>query len=54
MKITINGKEQELDFADEGFQFSNYGRSLADYPYDTRRLKGVITRLTNTLPCFRA
>ena len=44
------GADRELDFADEGFQFSNYGRSLADSPYDTRRLKGVITRLTNTLP----
>ena len=44
------GADRELDFADEGFKFSNYGRSLADYPYETRRLKGVISQLTDTLP----
>jgi isoquinoline 1-oxidoreductase beta subunit len=44
------GADRELNFADEGFKFSNYGRSLADYPYDTRRLKGVIIQLTDTLP----
>jgi isoquinoline 1-oxidoreductase beta subunit len=48
------GADRELDFADEGFKFSNYGRSLADFPYDTRRLKGVITRLTDTLPWGKA
>lgn len=44
------GADRELDFSGEGFKFSNYGRSLTDYPYDTRRLKGVITQLTDTLP----
>jgi isoquinoline 1-oxidoreductase beta subunit len=44
------GADRELNFADEGFKFSNYGRSLADYPYDTRRLKGVIIQLTDTIP----
>ncbi|MCB1701093.1 MAG: xanthine dehydrogenase family protein molybdopterin-binding subunit [Pseudomonadales bacterium] len=47
------GPDRELDFADEGFEFSNYGRSLADFPYDTGRLKGVITQLTDTLPWGR-
>lgn len=44
------GDDRELDFTPEDFKFSNYGRSLQDFPYDTRRLKGVITQLTDTIP----
>ena len=44
------GADRELEFDEEGFRFTNYGRSLADFPYATRRLKGVITQLTDTLP----
>ncbi|QFU75203.1 xanthine dehydrogenase family protein molybdopterin-binding subunit [Halioglobus maricola] len=43
------GEDRHLTFEQEGLEFSNYGRSLDDYPYDTGRFKNVITRLTNTL-----
>ena len=44
------GEDRELEFASEGFEFGNYGRSLADFPYDTGRFKNVIARLTDTIP----
>ncbi|MFC1579136.1 molybdopterin cofactor-binding domain-containing protein [Pseudomonadota bacterium] len=48
--LEMIGKDRELDFAPEGFEFSNYGRSLEDYPYETARLKNVILKLTETIP----
>ena len=44
------GDDRELDFAAEGFSFSNYGRSLQEYPYQTRRLKQVIRLLIEGIP----
>ena len=43
------GEDRDLDFADEGFKFNNYGRSLEEYPYQTGRLKRVIRTLTETV-----
>lgn len=48
--LDLIGPDRELDFTSEGFKFSNYGRSLTDYPWSTARLKGVINALTNSLP----
>ena len=48
--LELIGPDRELEFASEGFEFSNYGRSLTDYPWSTARLKGVINTLTDSLP----
>ena len=44
------GEDRHLDFAPEGFEFSNYGRPLSEYPYDTARLKGVLRKLAGEVP----
>lgn len=44
------GEDRHLDFAPEGFEFSNYGRPLAEYPYDTARMKGVLRKLAGSIP----
>ncbi|WP_116365366.1 xanthine dehydrogenase family protein molybdopterin-binding subunit [Parahaliea mediterranea] len=44
------GDDRYLDFAPEGFAFSNYGRPIAEYPYDTARLKNVLRTLVATIP----
>jgi len=44
------GEDRHLDFAPEGFEFSNYGRSIEEYPYDTARMKGVLRKLVATIP----
>lgn len=48
--LEMIGEDRKLDFKPEGFKFSNYGRSLEDYPYETARLKNVIVKLTDTIP----
>ncbi|GHD27128.1 xanthine dehydrogenase family protein molybdopterin-binding subunit [Halioglobus pacificus] len=48
--IELIGEDRLLDFAPEGFEFSNYGKPLSEYPYDTARFKGVIRELTETIP----
>ena len=48
--LQLIGKDRQLDFTDEGFKFSNYGRSLEDYPYETARLKNVISVLADSIP----
>ncbi|GAB3278443.1 xanthine dehydrogenase family protein molybdopterin-binding subunit [Parahaliea aestuarii] len=44
------GEDRHLDFAPEGFEFSNYGRPIAEYPYDTARLKNVLRTLVANIP----
>ena len=48
--LELIGSDRQLDFASEGFELSNYGRSLKDFPYDTARLKNVIRQLTDSIP----
>jgi isoquinoline 1-oxidoreductase beta subunit len=48
--LELIGEDRLLDFSGEGFEFSNYGRTLQDFPYDTGRLKQVIVGLTDTIP----
>ncbi len=48
--LDLLGEDRSLDFADEGFNYSNYGRSLEDFPYDTARLAGVIRTLAERVP----
>ncbi|MEH6583154.1 MAG: molybdopterin cofactor-binding domain-containing protein [Halioglobus sp.] len=43
--LDLLGEDRQLDFADEKFKLSNYGRSLEDYPYETGRFKQVIREL---------
>jgi isoquinoline 1-oxidoreductase beta subunit len=40
------GPDRLIDFAGEGTKYSNHGASYQDYPYDTARLKHVLTRAT--------
>lgn len=44
------GDDRHLDFAREGFEFSNYGRAIDEYPYDTARLKGALRQLVASIP----
>ena len=48
--LDLLGEDRRLDFAGEGFNYSNYGRSLEDFPYDTARLAGVIRTLAERVP----
>lgn len=48
--LELIGRDRLLDFSDEGFDYSNYGRSLADFPYDTARTKGVLRKLVDSIP----
>ena len=48
--LELIGEDRLLDFAPEGFEFSNYGKPLAEYPYDTARFKNVISELTASIP----
>jgi len=48
--LELIGKDRHLDFAPEGFEFSNYGKPIKDYPYDTARLKNVIREVTGRIP----
>ncbi|MAL93625.1 MAG: hypothetical protein CME40_00870 [Haliea sp.] len=50
MWLDLIGEDRELDFSEEGFEYSNYGRSLADYPYQTGRLKAVLRALLEQIP----
>jgi isoquinoline 1-oxidoreductase subunit beta len=43
--LQLIGPDRQLDFSAEKFKFSNYGKSLQEYPYDTARLKNVIVQL---------
>jgi isoquinoline 1-oxidoreductase beta subunit len=47
--LELIGPDRELEFASEGLKFSNYGRSFADFPYETQRFKNVITTLTEKM-----
>ncbi len=48
--LQLIGEDRHLDFAPDGFDFSNYGKPLTEYPYDTARLKNVIRELTASIP----
>ncbi len=48
--LALIGDDRLLDFSGEGFSYSNYGRSLEDYPYDTARLAAVIRALADRIP----
>lgn len=48
--LELIGDDRALDFAPEGFDFGNHGKSLTEYPYSTARLKNVIRELTGTIP----
>ena len=48
--LSAIGEDRSLEFESEGFEFSNYGRSLQEYPYETARLKNVILALSKTIP----
>ena len=50
MWLDLIGEDREIDFSGEGFEYSNYGRSLADYPYQTGRLKAVLRALLERIP----
>jgi isoquinoline 1-oxidoreductase beta subunit len=43
--LKLIGPDRQLDFSAEQFKFSNYGKSLDEYPYDTARLKNVVVQL---------
>ena len=47
--LEMIGEDRHLDFSAEGFDFSNYGKSIADYPYDTARLKHAIRTLSDEI-----
>lgn len=48
--LELIGEDRALNFAPEGFDFGNHGKSLEEYPYDTARLKNVIRELTDEIP----
>jgi isoquinoline 1-oxidoreductase subunit beta len=41
-QLDLLGPTRRLDFANQGFKFSNYDASLDKYPFDTGRLRAVI------------
>ena len=43
--LALIGEDRHIDFSQEKFKFSNYSKPLSEYPYDTARYKGVISRL---------
>lgn len=47
--LELIGSDRQLDFKEEGFKLSNSGRSLEDFPYETKRYKNVITTLTDSI-----
>lgn len=48
--LELIGEDRLLDFSAEGFDYSNYGRSITEYPYDTARTKKVIRQLVDSIP----
>ena len=42
------GTDRIIDFASGGSNFGNYGADKDEYPYETRRLKGVLQRATDS------
>jgi isoquinoline 1-oxidoreductase subunit beta len=48
--LDLIGEDRKLDFSPEGFNFSNHGKSLQEYPYDTGRFKNTIRSLAGTIP----
>ncbi|MDO8863593.1 molybdopterin-dependent oxidoreductase [Haliea sp. E1-2-M8] len=48
--LELIGEDRLLDFKDEGFEYSNYGRSITEYPFATARTKGVIRELVASIP----
>ena len=47
--LELIGPDRDIDFAKDGFKFSNHGQSLEVFPYQTARLKNVITQLTDSI-----
>jgi len=47
--LELIGPDRHIDFAADGFKFSNHGQSLKVFPYETARLKNVITLLTDSI-----
>ncbi len=48
--LELIGEDRHLEFASEGFDFGNHGRTLTDFPYETARLKHVVRDLTARIP----
>lgn len=48
--LQLIGEDRLLDFSSEGFEYSNYGRSIDEYPFATARTKGVIRQLVASIP----
>jgi len=40
--LQILGRDRKVDLSQEGFQYSNYGSPLAEYPIDTVRFKNTV------------
>ncbi len=45
--LSLIGKDRNVDFEKDNYKYGNYGESLAQYPADTARLKGVINRVAD-------
>lgn len=45
MWLELIGSDRKVDPRKEGFEYSNYGESLDDYPIDTQRLKNCLKTL---------
>lgn len=48
--LQLIGEDRLLDFSSEGFEYSNYGRSIDEYPFATARTKGVLRELVASIP----
>jgi isoquinoline 1-oxidoreductase subunit beta len=48
--LELIGEDRLLDFSAEGFAYSNYGRSISEYPFATARTKNVIRELVASIP----
>ena len=48
--LQLIGEDRLLDFSPEGFEYSNYGRSLSEYPFATARTRAVIRELVASIP----
>ncbi len=48
--LQLIGEDRFLDFSADGFEYSNYGRDIAEYPFATARTKNVIRELVGSIP----
>jgi len=43
MWMQLIGNDRKIDYKDQGYELSNYGQSMEDFPFESKRLKDTLT-----------